>query len=298
MIAMIRKFLNLAGERKKQLYLAWLFQALTSVCEGAIYFTLFLVLRDILNGSFTRESLLRYSLTFLAYTVLHFVFYYFTIAKQRPVSYAMMRDERLSIAAKIKRFPLHYFTKDKISQLTSLFTTDLGFVEMNIMEIIAGFISSMAMTVIFALMLLIVDWRMALLLLVGIIPGYLLYQRFQKNMVQCGEQKKNSQVAMIDSTLEYVQGMETIKAYRLEDSGKLVEKQVDEYCTASDRYESTLTNWNMAYKICLNIGLFLSLGIGISLIHSGALAPATYLFLRLWELSFTAHWKHLWGLLL
>lgn len=286
MIAMIRKFLDLAGERKKQLYLAWLFQALTSICEGTIYFTLFLVLRDILNGSFTKESLLRYSLTFLAYTVLHFVFYYFTIAKQRPVSYAMMRDERLSIAAKIKRFPLHYFTKDKISQLTSLFTTDLGFVEMNIMEIIAGFISSMAMTVIFALMLLIVDWRMALLLLVGIIPGYLLYQRFQKSMVQCGEQKKNSQVAMIDSTLEYVQGMETIKAYRLEDSGKLVEKQVDGYCAASDRYESTLTNWNMAYKICLNIGLFLSLGIGISLIHSGVLAPATYLFFAIMGIIF------------
>lgn len=286
MITMIRKFLDLAGERKKQLYLAWLFQALTSICEGAIYFTLFLVLRDILNGSFTKERLLRYSLTFLAYTVLHFVFYYFTIAKQRPVSYAMMRDERLSIAAKIKRFPLHYFTKDKISQLASLFTTDLGFVEMNIMEIIAGFISSMAMTVIFALMLLIVDWRMALLLLVGIIPGYLLYQRFQKSMVQCGEQKKNSQVAMIDSTLEYVQGMETIKAYRLEHSGKLVEKQVDGYCAASDRYESTLTNWNMTYKICLNIGLFLSLGVGISLIHSGALASPTYLFFAIMGIIF------------
>ena len=61
MISMIQKFLDLAGKRKKQLCLAWLFQALTSICEGAIYFTLFLVLRDILNGSFTRESLLRYS---------------------------------------------------------------------------------------------------------------------------------------------------------------------------------------------------------------------------------------------
>ena len=70
----------------------------------------------------------------------------------------MMRDERLSIAAKIKQFPLYYFTKDKISQLTSLFTTDLSFVEMNIMEIIAGFVSSMIMTVVFALMLLSVDW--------------------------------------------------------------------------------------------------------------------------------------------
>ena len=227
MIAMIRKFLDLAGERKKQLYLAWLFQALTSICEGAIYFMLFLAIKDILGGSFTREKLIQYSLMFLVYTVLHFVFYYFTIAKQRPVSYAMMRDERLSIAAKIKQFPLHYFTKDKISQLTSLFTTDLSFVEMNIMEIIAGFVSSMIMTVVFALMLLSVDWRMALLLFAGIIPGYILYQQFQKGMVQLGEQKKNAQVAMIDSTLEYVQGMETIKAYRLEQSSKLVEKQVD-----------------------------------------------------------------------
>ena len=150
MIAMIRKFLDLAGERKKQLYLAWLFQALTSICEGAIYFMLFLAIKDILGGSFTREKLIQYSLMFLVYTVLHFVFYYFTIAKQRPVSYAMMRDERLSIAAKIKQFPLYYFTKDKISQLTSLFTTDLSFVEMNIMEIIAGFVSSMIMTVVFA----------------------------------------------------------------------------------------------------------------------------------------------------
>ena len=228
MIAMIRKFLELAGERKKQLYLAWLFQALTSICEGAIYFMLFLAIKDILGGSFTREKLIQYSLMFLVYTVLHFVFYYFTIAKQRPVSYAMMRDERLSIAAKIKQFPLYYFTKDKISQLTSLFTTDLSFVEMNIMEIIAGFVSSMIMTVVFALMLLSVDWRMALLLFVGIIPGYILYQQFQKSMVQLGEQKKNAQVAMIDSTLEYVQGMETIKAYRLEQTGKLVENQVED----------------------------------------------------------------------
>ena len=286
MIAMIRKFLDLAGERKKQLYLAWLFQALTSICEGAIYFMLFLAIKDILGGSFTREKLMQYSLMFLVYTVLHFVFYYFTIAKQRPVSYAMMRDERLSIAAKIKQFPLYYFTKDKISQLTSLFTTDLSFVEMNIMEIIAGFVSSMIMTVVFALMLLSVDWHMALLLFVGIIPGYILYQQFQKGMVQLGEQKKNAQVAMIDSTLEYVQGMETIKAYRLEQSGKLVEKQVNGYCTASDRYEATLTNWSMGYKICLNLGLFLSLGVGIAMVRSGSLAPATYLFFAIMGVIF------------
>lgn len=286
MIAMIRKFLDLAGERKKQLYLAWLFQALTSICEGAIYFMLFLAIKDILGGSFTKEKLMQYSLMFLVYTVLHFVFYYFTIAKQRPVSYAMMRDERLSIAAKIKQFPLYYFTKDKISQLTSLFTTDLSFVEMNIMEIIAGFVSSMIMTVVFALMLLSVDWRMALLLFAGIIPGYILYQQFQKSMVQLGEQKKNTQVAMIDSTLEYVQGMETIKAYRLEQSGKLVEKQVNGYCTASDRYEATLTNWSMGYKICLNLGLFLSLGVGIAMVRSGSLAPATYLFFAIMGIIF------------
>ena len=63
MIAMIRKFLELAGERKKQLYLAWLFQALTSICEGAIYFMLFLAIKDILGGSFTKEKLMQYNHT-------------------------------------------------------------------------------------------------------------------------------------------------------------------------------------------------------------------------------------------
>ena len=87
MIAMIRKFLNLAGERKKQLYLAWLFQALTSVCEGAIYFTLFLVLRDILNGSFTRESLLRYSLTF--WPILSCISFSITLRLQNSARYLM-----------------------------------------------------------------------------------------------------------------------------------------------------------------------------------------------------------------
>ena len=167
---------------------------------------------------------------------------------------------------------------------------------MNIMEIIAGFVSSMIMTVVFALMLLSVDWRMALLLFVGIIPGYILYQQFQKGMVQLGEHKKNAQVAMIDSTLEYVQGMETIKAYRLEQSGKLMENQVDGYCTASDRYESTLTNWSMGYKICLNLGLFLSLGVGITMIRSGSLAPANlFVFCNSWVLFFTVPLEALMG---
>lgn len=114
---MIRKFLELAGERKKQLYLAWLFQALTSICEGAIYFMLFLAIKDILGGSFTREKLIQYSLMFLVYTVLHFVFYYFTIAKQRLVSYAMMRDERLSIAAKSNSFRYTTLQKTRSASL-------------------------------------------------------------------------------------------------------------------------------------------------------------------------------------
>lgn len=84
MIAMIRKFLDLAGERKKQLYLAWLFQALTSICEGAIYFMLFLAIKDILGGSFTKEKLMQYSLMFLVYTVLAFCFLLLYDCKTAP----------------------------------------------------------------------------------------------------------------------------------------------------------------------------------------------------------------------
>lgn len=53
MIAMIRKFLDLAGERKKQLYLAWLFQALTSIN----YILKCFVLIDLKIGDLTHQDL-------------------------------------------------------------------------------------------------------------------------------------------------------------------------------------------------------------------------------------------------
>ena len=87
MIAMIRKFLDLAGERKKQLYLAWLFQALTSICEGAIYFMLFLAIKDILGGSFTKEKLMQYSLMFLVYT--DCILFFITLRLQNSARYLM-----------------------------------------------------------------------------------------------------------------------------------------------------------------------------------------------------------------
>lgn len=278
MKTILKKFLNLCGSHKKQLYLAWLFQVLTSICEGAIYFTLFLVIRELLTGTFSGESLLRYSLYFLIYTVLHFVFYDLTASKQRPISYTVMKEERLSLTEKVKGFPLRYFSKNRISQLTSLFTTDMGFVEMQVMEIVAGVVSAIVMTTVCAIMLLVVQWKLALLLLVGLIPGCFFYLKAGAAMERCGQKKKSAQVAMIDATLEYVQGMETIKAYQMEHADELVGRQVDTYCDESVRYEATLTNWNMAYKIGLNLGLFLSLAVGAVWIGNGSVQPATYLF--------------------
>ena len=42
----------------------------------------------------------------------------------------------------------------------------------------------------------------------------------------------------------------------------------------------------MGYKICLNLGLFLSLGVGIAMVRSGSLAPATYLFFAIMGIIF------------
>lgn len=48
---------------------------------------LFLAIKDILGGSFTKEKLMQYSLMFLVYTVLHFVF--ITLRLQNSARYLM-----------------------------------------------------------------------------------------------------------------------------------------------------------------------------------------------------------------
>lgn len=172
MIAMIQKFLTLADSRRGRIFAAWFYQALTAICEGAIYYTLFLVIQDVIRAEFSVSELWQYGLRFLGCTLLQMLFYHLTISLERPVSYAMMRDERLSVAAALKKRPLHWFTKENNSRMTALFTTDIGLIEMKVIEIIAGVVSGLVMTVVFAVMLMTVDARMALLLLVGLLPRY------------------------------------------------------------------------------------------------------------------------------
>ncbi|MDC7126291.1 MAG: ABC transporter ATP-binding protein [Spirochaetales bacterium] len=286
MIEMIKKFLKLSGKKKKNLYIAWFFQLLTSMCEGGIYFTLFYVIKDLLSGDFSRTSVKYFGISFLVYTLVHMLVYFGTVINQRPVAYAIMRDERLNAANTIKGFPLYFFSKDKISQLTSLFTTDLTFAEMNIMEVISGFVSSIIMTIVFSLMLLFIDYRMALLLLLGIIPGVLIYHQSKKRMDKNGIIRKEAQVSMIDTTLEYVQGMETIKAYQMDDVNSIVEKQVDDYAKAADHYETALTNSNTIYKIGLNMGIFISLFGGVFLLKNSLIEPDVYIFFAVMGIIF------------
>lgn len=295
MIAMIQKFLTLADSRRGRIFAAWFYQALTAICEGAIYYTLFLVIQDVIRAEFSVSELWQYGLRFLGCTLLQMLFYHLTISLERPVSYAMMRDERLSVAAALKKRPLHWFAKENNSRMTALFTTDIGLIEMKVIEIIAGVVSGLVMTVVFAVMLMTVDARMALLLLVGLLPGMVLYVFFQHSMTRHGARRQQAQVAMTHATLEMTQGMETIKAYALTDAGKMAEKQIDAYSAASQRYEAVLTNWNMAYKIALNSGLFLSLAGGIVFLQNGSLGAAAYLLFGILGILFYRPLENLMG---
>ena len=91
----------------------------------------------------------------------------FTQLQQTHAGYFMVANKRIAIGDKLKRVPMGYFNDKSLGELTGITTTVLDDVEntgpMVLVNILSGLINSLVML----LFVLVWDWRLGLLALVG-----------------------------------------------------------------------------------------------------------------------------------
>ena len=81
------------------------------------------------------------------------------------------------------------------------------------------------------LAILLVDWRLGLLAIAGILAYLLVTELSQRSLLKTGPARQHAQMKLVEAVLEYIQGMSVVKAYGLDkDSGQAVQKTVDESC--------------------------------------------------------------------
>ena len=206
---------------------------------------------------------------------------YWSTNAETETGYFMVAEKRVHIGDRLRYIPMGYFNDNSLGNITAVVTTTLGDVENNaarcLVSVIGGFLNTLAM----CLAILLVDWRLGLLAIAGILAYLLVTELSQRSLLKTGPARQHAQMKLVEAVLEYIQGMSVVKAYGLDkDSGQAVQKTVDESCEKALGLEHSVAPWMGLRQITVRL-FAVALAVCALARYSGGSLPLTRCLLML-----------------
>ena len=255
MIGTFKKIWEFSGEERGNINKSVAVSFLNAVFHmfeiGAIYF----VVMALTNGDKDMKTVW-ISLAFMVVSIIgNAVTSRFSKLQQTHAGYFMAANRRVSIGNRLKSVPMGFFNENSLGEVTGVCTTVLGNIEnlvpMTLVNILGGVIG----TVVFTIMILIFDWRIGLIAAAGIIVYLLVVSSMEKKSAVIAPNSQKSQTALVETVLEYVQGMSVVKSFNLTGRGDRTLQEALEYnCRSNLNIEKMFTPYIMAQGIALQLG--------------------------------------------
>ena len=138
---------------------------------------------------------------------------------QTHAGYFMAADRRVSIADRLKRVPMGFFNANSLGQISGVCTTVLGSIEGMVPMVLVNILGGLITTAVFAVLILVFDWRIGLIASAGILLYLLAVSAMEKKSAAIANDMQKSQTALIEAVLETVQGMSVVKSFNLTGKG-------------------------------------------------------------------------------
>ena len=164
-----------------------------------------------------------------------------TTMLQTEAGYNTCANKRIEIAEHMRYLPMGYFNENSLGYITSVTT--------NTMEVLAEVATKVVMmttqglltTLLIICMMFTFDYRLALIVLAGLLIFLLANKYLQYKALSIAKSKDEADRILVASVLEYVQGMSEIKSYSLygNENKKLI-KAIEEASDVNFRMEKRL----------------------------------------------------------
>lgn len=138
---------------------------------------------------------------------------------QTHAGYFMAADRRISIANRLKSVPMGFFNESSLGQVSGVCTTVVGSIESMVPMVLVNILGGLITTTVFAVLILVFDWRIGLIVLAGIILYLCVVSAMEKKSAVIANDTQKSQTALIEAVLETIQGMSVIKSFNLTGKG-------------------------------------------------------------------------------
>lgn len=216
MISTLKKFFNFcAKENRRLFYQTLVIGVLIAICEASKFPAIYFVMDGFLSNSMSGSRILTGFIILLISVILESFLRGISSMLQCKAGYRECADKRIEIAEHLRYLPMGYFNENSLGQITTVIT--------NVMEQLGDVATRVVMlttqgilnTTIIVLMIIVFDWRIGLICLVGIAIFSIINHIMRKANAETSAKKVEVDTNVISNVLEYIQGISEVKAYNL-----------------------------------------------------------------------------------
>ena len=148
---------------------------------------------------------------------------------QTEGGYSTCAGKRMEIAEHLRYLPMGYYNANSLGRIMSVATNTMQNLENVATRVVMMVCSGIVTTAVITVLILIFDWRIGILLCVGLALFFAVNSAMMKASAAMSKQKLEKDSALVARVIEYIQGISEVRAYRLTGSqSRQLNKAIDE----------------------------------------------------------------------
>ena len=256
MIKFFVKILKFSGKYKGRVLSAALFAFIKGICIMMPLFLGFLMFNEFYEGTMTAARCWIYFAGMAASLIVHILATNLSDKLQSTAGYKIFADKRMELGARLRKLPMGYFTAGNIGKISSVLSSDMVFVEENVMQSIAEMLGNAFSALLMAAFMYVIDWRIGLLV-TGVSLAVVIVAMFMnKSGVKHSDIRQAQNEKLTDAVISHIEGIGVIKSYNL--LGEKSEDLTDNFRKTRDaalKFEFTQVPWMAALNILYTAGM-------------------------------------------
>ena len=253
MLSVFRKIWGFSRKEQNNLRRSMIIGFLNAMFNSLLVAAMYIVLKAITEDTMSAATAWM-SFGIMALSIVgRIITQYYSQLQRTHAGYFMVADKRLAIGEKLKAVPMGYFNKNSLGRITAIETTILNDVENAVPVVLVVTLGGFLNTLVFSLFLLLFDWRIGLITLLGIALFLGVTGAMEKKSRRDVPARQQAQETLVEKVLETIQGMSVVKAFHL--TGKL-DKQVDQAIVNSRKKNEKLEKAMTPYVFFQQLTLY------------------------------------------
>lgn len=280
MIGIFKKFFQFSGEQSRLFYQSLGLSLVHALFEALRIPAIAIVLEALIRGNVSMQTVLASlgvmlvsiagcTLTRRSYTT-----------KQTVGGYTVATNKRVEIGERLKYMPMGYFNDNSIGDITSITTNTAENLQDVATRVIMLTTQGILTTAMFTLAILFYDWRIGMLLMLGIAAFFGINALMQKKSHEISPLKTESDTRLVASVLEYVQGIGVVRSYNLDkEANKTVDLAIRENEEINVSLEKAFVPYTCLQSLVLKLFGIAMIFLSVTLYINGAMELISCLLL-------------------